>query len=43
MSTEPKIRQEMKQTNKVVTSVLGKNEINAVLTPAITKANTMDK
>jgi hypothetical protein len=43
MRIAPKIRELVKQTNRVLTSEDGKNEMNAVVTPAITIARTRDR
>jgi len=39
----PKIRLLVKHTNRVLTSDVGKNEMNAVVTPAMTMARTMER
>jgi hypothetical protein len=43
MRTDPKIRQLVKHTNRVLISEVGKNEMNAVVTPAMTIARTRDR
>jgi hypothetical protein len=43
MRIDPKIRQLVKHTNRVLISEVGKNEMNAVVTPAMTIARTRDR
>jgi hypothetical protein len=43
MRIVPKIRQLVKHTNRVLISELGKNEMNAVVTPAMTIARIRDR
>jgi hypothetical protein len=43
MRIVPKIRQLVKHTNRVLISEVGKNEIKAVVTPAMTIARTRDR
>ena len=43
MRIVPKIRQLVKHTNRVLISDVGKNEMNAVVTPAMTIARIRDR
>jgi hypothetical protein len=43
MRIVPKIRQLVKHTNRVLISEEGKNEMKAVVTPAMTIARTRDR
>jgi hypothetical protein len=43
MRIVPKIRQLVKHTNRVAVSEVGKNEMKAVVTPAMTIARTRDR
>jgi hypothetical protein len=43
MRIAPKISELVKHTKRVLTSDVGKNEINAVVTPAMTIARTRDR
>jgi hypothetical protein len=43
MRIVPKIRQLVKHTNRVLISEVGKNEMKAVVTPAMTIARTRDR